>query len=382
MPPTRHSRRCRTPLTINRLTALYQAYRTAQTAATAAAGDLFADEPLPKIGSDVWRALWEAARRYSEQQAYPDTPFPVTGDGARCVLCQQELDAEAANRLARFEAFVKDETKRKEELAAAAYRAALDELTGADVPAAKIPVAVALIRDELNDDELARTVRRVAVTMKWRLRMIRRDHTKADDAGPFPGAESWPTDDVAAHSASLSARITALRAKNESDERKQMRAEFDELSDRAWLSVIQEDVIAEIGRRKKRAELEAVGKDTATNRITIKSGEIAEQLVTNALRAKFSKEIDKLAGISILPAPDGTFIHPRAADPTKLSSSHNRPAPEAVTSAPADVQPTGAPYFQGIPQTPLHTCGLSSPGGLRSTRRASASRHWQRPDPP
>ncbi len=87
-------------------------------------------------------------------------------------------------------------------------------------------------------------------------------------------------------------------------------------------------------------------------------------------------------GISILPAPDGTFIHPRVADPTKLSSSHNRPAPEAVTSAPADVQPTGAPYFQGIPQTPLHTCGLSSPGGLRSTRRASASRHWQRPDPP
>ncbi len=92
--------------------------------------------------------------------------------------------------------------------------------------------------------------------------------------------------------------------------------------------------------------------------------------------------IEFYTGISILPAPDGTFIHPRAADPTKLSSSHNRPAPEAVTSAPADVQPTGAPYFQGIPQTPLHTCGLSSPGGLRSTRRASASRHWQRPDPP
>ncbi len=35
-----------------------------------------------------------------------------------------------------------------------------------------------------------------------------------------------------------------------------------------------------------------------------------------------------------MPAPDGTFIHPRAAEPTKLSSSHNRPAPGAVTSAP------------------------------------------------
>ena len=57
---------------------------------------------------------------------------------------------------------------------------------------------------------------------------------------------------------------------------------------------------------------------------------------------------DISAGISILPAPDGTFIHPRVADPTKLSSSHNRPAPEAVTSAPADVQPTGAPTFRAF----------------------------------
>ena len=40
---------------------------------------------------------------------------------------------------------------------------------------------------------------------------------------------------------------------------------------------------------------------------------------------------------------------PRAAEPTKLSSSHNRPAPEAVTSARADVRPTGAvAFFIGV----------------------------------
>ena len=286
---------------VSHLTALYQTYRTTQAAATAAASDLFAGEPLPNIGSDVWRSLWEAARRYSEHHAYPDMPFPMTGSGARCVLCQQELGAEAADRLARFEAFVKDETKRKEELAAAAYRAALDVMKGADIPAAEIPVAVALIRDELNDCELAKIVRRSAVTLKRRLRAIRRDHAKGDDAALLPGAEAWPTDAVAARSASLSARITALRAEEESDERKQMRAAFEELSDRAWLAVVQEDVVAEIGRRKKRAALAAVAKDTATNRITAKSSEITEQLVTNALRAQFSKEIDKIgaAGLAI-----------------------------------------------------------------------------------
>ena len=55
-----------------------------------------------------------------------------------------------------------------------------------------------------------------------------------------------------------------------------------------------------------------------------------------------------IAGISVLPAPDGPFIHPRAAERTKLCSSHNRPAPEAVTSARADVRPTGAPAFRAF----------------------------------
>ena len=69
---------------VSRLTALHQVYRTTQAVATAAAGDLFSGEPLPNIGSAVWRALWEAARRYSAQQAYPDMPFPMTA--RRCAL--------------------------------------------------------------------------------------------------------------------------------------------------------------------------------------------------------------------------------------------------------------------------------------------------------
>ena len=55
-----------------------------------------------------------------------------------------------------------------------------------------------------------------------------------------------------------------------------------------------------------------------------------------------------LAGISDLLAPDGTFIHPRAAERTKSCSAYNRPAPEAVTSAHADVEPTGAAAFRAF----------------------------------
>ena len=284
-----------------RLNELYQAYQTARTAAAAAADSLFAAEPLPNVGSEVWRALWEAARNYSEQEAYPSLSFPATGDGARCVLCHQELDAEAGQRLGKFESFVRDETKRKEEDAQAAYQAALEEMERADIATNDVPALVALVRDELGDEGLAKQVRRAALSAKCRLKAILKSHRADDAAKTIPDAEAWPSEPIAAHITALSDRINALLAEEESDNRKKMRAEFEELSDREWLAVVQEDVVAEIGRRNRRSALDQALKDTATNRITAKSGEIAEQLVTNALRARFSKEVDKLgvAGLAV-----------------------------------------------------------------------------------
>ena len=69
----------------------------------------FANEPLSEVGSSVWKVLWSAAEAYSKV-AYPDQPFPYPSDGADCVLCQQRIDAEAADRLESFQRFVMDTT--------------------------------------------------------------------------------------------------------------------------------------------------------------------------------------------------------------------------------------------------------------------------------
>ena len=69
----------------------------------------FEADPLPGVGSSPWKALWESARRFSEERAYPDRSFPVVEDESRCVLCQQTLDSEGRDRLSRFETFVEDD---------------------------------------------------------------------------------------------------------------------------------------------------------------------------------------------------------------------------------------------------------------------------------
>ena len=60
-----------------RLVELHQALKVAQSAAEVAARDLFSDEPLPDVGSDVWRGLWEAARAYSEPEGISGHAVPV-----------------------------------------------------------------------------------------------------------------------------------------------------------------------------------------------------------------------------------------------------------------------------------------------------------------
>ena len=67
-------------------------------AASIAANEAFTSEPLDGIGSSTWKALWEAARQYSQKSAYPTKHFPNTDD-AFCVLCQQPLDPNAVARL-------------------------------------------------------------------------------------------------------------------------------------------------------------------------------------------------------------------------------------------------------------------------------------------
>ena len=75
------------------------------TAAEASAHDLFKDEPIPDVGSEVWRQMVKYAREFAAN-AFPDLGPPQIATAERCVLCQQELDEPAAARLAAFDAYL------------------------------------------------------------------------------------------------------------------------------------------------------------------------------------------------------------------------------------------------------------------------------------
>jgi DNA repair exonuclease SbcCD ATPase subunit len=61
----------------------------------------FGGEPVQPVGTRAWLDLLTAAIAYGEE-AYPGAAFPPHKDGARCVLCQQTLDAASVDRLSKF----------------------------------------------------------------------------------------------------------------------------------------------------------------------------------------------------------------------------------------------------------------------------------------
>lgn len=269
---------------------------TKEAAALLASQNLSKDEPLEGVGSEVWRNLWEAARAYSTDKVYPDNDYPATDGHARCVLCQQELDADAAARLRRFESFVQDRTQQDASRARQALSRYRETLRDANILHTALREALVFVGDELGNQTLSETIRQYVIAARLRHRAMLR--ANGDVPNPVPNSVTQSLSDAIA---GLETRAAALLADDDSDERKAMRAELAELQDRQWLSGIRDDVLAEIGRRKSVDVIETALKDTRPNTITAKNTTLSEALITEKLRGTFAREIDhmNLSGLAI-----------------------------------------------------------------------------------
>lgn len=284
------------PQNADKLAKLTSDLVTKNAAATLAAQNLSKNEPLEGVGSETWRALWDAARAYSVAEAYPEMAFPYTDEDAHCVLCQQPLGQDAAARLTRFEAFVLDRTQQEAGAARQALKDFRDDLKDKAVPRADLLEERQFLDDEMGNAPLAAAVHAFTVRAHWRLRAMLKANADVQVAAPV-----LADCDLDAVIDALETRATALLSDDESEERKKLRAELNELKDRQWLSGIKNDVLAEIARLKLIAKLETALKDTRPNTITAKNTSLSEALITERMRARFAREIDhlNLAGLAI-----------------------------------------------------------------------------------
>jgi energy-coupling factor transporter ATP-binding protein EcfA2 len=279
-----------------RLLALHEDARVKRTAARLAAQGLFARDALSEIGGEVWRNLWEAARRYSTEIVYPDVPFPPDGPDKLCVLCQQSLSAEAIGRMKRFESFIRDDTERQAQEAETKLDTTMRTLTELNIKLH--PIAESLQEVGLYDRTLARAIRRALASARAR-RYAAKQRIAGNVEAVMAATEPFPTAQTSALEADTRKYADDLQKAASGDERKALQAERQELADRETLRAHLPTIRAEIVRLQSVRLVDHCLADTTTNTITTLGNRIADQLLTPRLRDRFNDEIIKLAGRNV-----------------------------------------------------------------------------------
>jgi energy-coupling factor transporter ATP-binding protein EcfA2 len=268
---------------------LVQAAKAERIAASAS----FADEPVANVGSQAWRIMFEAARKFAAAgtESAPERLPETTGD--LCLLCLEPLTSSGAARLARFNDFVSGEVTKRADAARKALQAFL-----AQVEQVKVPEVVVVEESLAAYGQLDATRADTVAKVIWILREFetRRAALLDETANPAPAP------DVAAIIATASAELARLeeeaaslqRSASHTEALDAMRARLAELKDRAKLANDFETVLQRLRDVVEKRLLASCQTQVATRSISTQITALRKQLVTEELERRIAEEIGSL----------------------------------------------------------------------------------------
>ncbi len=277
---------------VEKLRGIAEERKVAEAAETKAADTLRAgEELLSGTGDQAWKVLFEAARRYSTEAAYPGEEFPTSTDGKVCPLCQEELPEGGIQRLKRFDEYIQNDVAKTADAARKKVETAKDKIEAADLQV----VPEEALRDELNalDASILQDITNFQESIDSR-RNSMLDCLETPEWDEIPALFESPRTRVrqlAAHQ--LKACRTLVRAADE-EKRMELEKEMSELSARQNLAKSLVAAIALLERMKSKAALEKCRSGLKTRPISDKSKEFATVAVTEELRKALDGEFKAL----------------------------------------------------------------------------------------
>jgi len=257
--------------------------------AEAAAKDVFSGAKLEGVGSDIWKELWSAARKYSEEVAYTGQEFPHVQDDSVCVLCHQPLSEEAKQRFTSFESYIKGETQKQATEAAREAKQAIDALPDIPSPEAlKTKIDAAGFEDQdivkaLNDTVIALQDRKTKVPSL----------DSEDALGTASQAPEW-IEGIRKISQGYEDSAKKYEEDAETDNRVELQAQLKNLQANKWLAEQKTAIQEEVNRLQLLERLQEAKKKTNSRALSTKKGELAETLITDAFVQRFNDELKAL----------------------------------------------------------------------------------------
>ena len=277
---------------VAKLQTLDAAKVTAELSEAEAAEALQAGETLlPGTGAQVWKVLFDAARRYATEVAYPEQEFPNLGKGTSCPLCQEPLSDAADQRLRRFDDYVKNDIATTAQSERQKVLTAKEKIERADLQISSDQA----ILDELNDLEnsIPASIHEFEVSLEER-RNFMLHCLKTHDWSKIPKLAESPRSMIRKIAAKrLWSFRTFVRAADENRKRA-LTAEYTELVARQNLSKCLTTVLGIVQRMKDKAALEKCRSSLRTRPISDKSKEFASMAVIDELKKALDREFLEL----------------------------------------------------------------------------------------
>lgn len=253
----------------------------------------FPEGVLAGTGDEAWSELWRAAQQFSDEFAYRGGTFPFTKEGARCVLCQQNIDSEAAERLNQFQEFVISSTERELRDVRQRFYQSRKELKDCDVTVQAWDETI----QEMRIDDAA-TAEVVSESLKQnenrRAEILAALEENRELSPDIPSLTKVSTE-VGALVSQIENRAKTLDGSGSIQQREKIAHEALELRARRLLAENEQLVLDEIEKKKQVAAYELCLNDTKTQAITQKSTSVTKTAVTGKLEESFAAELKNLS---------------------------------------------------------------------------------------
>ena len=268
--------------------------RSAEAALALSASHQFAEEPVPGVGSEAWRHLFEAARRFVLQDGADGVGLPAEDD-ALCALCQEPLGPEGAARLGRFNAFMAADVSRAAESARSALSAARTVMADISIPAAD------LIREQLAaygglSEKRGQALDRILSAFGlWSARRAALGDLSDPQEKTIPAAMASLLPSLETDIVALGEEADALdRTAAHSAQLDQARARLSHLKDVQKLGQDLPTILQRLADLQQLAHLKACAAQVGTGAVSRQLTALRKLLLTNTLQKRVAAEVAQL----------------------------------------------------------------------------------------
>lgn len=253
-----------------------------------AAEKVFGNSVLEGVGSETWKALWAAAKLYSEKNAYIGKQFPyLKGNESRCVLCHQKLDSEAIERFNNFDEFIKGKLEKDVQDSEATIQTFIKELN--------IPMKAQDFQSRIDayDEFFSQNLKDELFQINNNLLQTYNTFVNNQTYVKLIQKEKVISELNIIYEQLLS-NANQLKKDYEKIDINTLITNKNELEAKKWMHDNKSAIITEIQRKKNIKHLNDKKNETNTKQISLEKGRLSEVLITEDFIKRFQNEINKL----------------------------------------------------------------------------------------